>query len=361
MCELTDLELDERLSELERDLGPALRAVYRRGMVRADFARQVRLRVFTTGSTASWPRPALRVIHLRGWAALAAMLVGAVVAGGAVLANQPRPVRGSAADVLDQLQAEAFGAKIEGEGLCPGPGVPQSASGTLVIESRAPGAGPVTVTNASDLSERLAKALGVSGDRVRQAMIATVQADMATAPPEPISTIAQKLGKTPAEVFAAFFDPQSAGGERLIVSGSTASLIDGAAPRTEAVISLGGKPIKLSSARAEELSGPAQRLGVSPEQLLAAVKTAVPSTPPPPPRSEDEIIKRLAQQPWHEPGHRPRRDQAGARQWPILLRGTPAGAGAVAPHCGFCQPAGRRAGVSRLPLARPNWIALRFP
>jgi hypothetical protein len=253
---------------------------------------QVRARVFANGSIASSRRPALRVLHLRGWAALAAMLVGVVVVGGAVLANQARPV--SAADVLDQLQTEAFGAMIESEGPCPGPGAPHAASGTLVIESGAPGTGPVTATSANDVSDRLAKALGVSGDRLRQAMVATVQADMTTVPPEPISSIAQQLGKTPEEVCAAFFDPRAATGEHLIVSGSTTAVKDGAGPRTDTVVSLGGKPIDLKSAGADELSGPAQRLGVSPERLLAAVKGAFPSTPPPPPPGEDEIIRRLA-------------------------------------------------------------------
>jgi len=60
------------------------------------------------------------------------------------------------------------------------------------------------------------------------------------------------------------------------------------------VLNLGGKPIDLNSASPNELSDPAQRLSVSPERLLAAVRASVPSTPPPPPPSEDEIIKRLA-------------------------------------------------------------------
>ena len=292
MPELTDVELDARLSELERDLGPTLRAAYRGRVIRAGFAAQVRARVFTTGSAASRPRSARHIVHLRGWSALAATLVGVVVVAGAVFVNRPQPV--SAADVLDQLEAEAVGAMVDADGPCPGPGAPHAASGTLVIESGGPGAGPVTASNANNLSERLARALGVSGDRVRQAMLATVHADLASMPPEPMASIAQQLGKTPAEVCAAFFDPQQAADHHIVSRSTTEASPGHPAPHAETVLNLGGKPIDLNSASPDELSGPAQRLGVSPERLLAAVRASVPSTPPPPPPSEDEIIKRLA-------------------------------------------------------------------
>jgi hypothetical protein len=167
-----------------------------------------------------------------------------------------------------------------------------------MIQSGGPAAEPVTVSNSgnpNELSERLAKALGVSGERVRQAMVATVQADLVGTPPEPVSTIAQQLGKSPAEVCAALFDPRSAKDDRLIVSASTTK--SGGGPpgsNTEAVFNVGGKAIKLNSATADDVSGPAQRLGVRPERLLAAMRATLPSTPPPPPPGEDEIIKRLA-------------------------------------------------------------------
>jgi hypothetical protein len=296
MAELTDVELDERLSELEQDLGPTLRAAYRGSAIRAVFTAQARASVFSTESATGRRRPALRIVHLRSWAALAAMLVGILVVAGAVLANQPQPV--SAAAVLEQLEAEAYGAMVQGEGPCPGPGATGAAGGSLVIQTGGPGvgdSGPVTVsnTNANELSERLAKALGVSGDRVRQAMIATVRGDLAAAP-EPMSTIAQQLGKTPAEVCAAFFDGQVAGEVGLVVSSTSTTQGTGRpGPHTEARFNVGGKAIDLNSATADELSGPAHRLGVSPESLLAAVRAAVPSTPPPPP-GEAEIISRLA-------------------------------------------------------------------
>jgi hypothetical protein len=220
---------------------------------------------------------------------------------GAVFANRAQPV--SASDVLDQLQAEAYGAIANGP--CPGPDAPHATGGALVIEWRAsatrvgqgasPDAGPVTATNATDLSERLARALGVSGERVRQAMVATVRAGLPALPQEPIASIAQQLGKTPVEVCAAFLDPQSSAGDHLFVSELTAKVTsDRPAPHSEAVFGLGGKAIDLNSASADELSGPASRLGVSPERLLGALRAATPSTPPPPPPSEDEIITGLA-------------------------------------------------------------------
>jgi hypothetical protein len=298
MAELADVELDKRLSELERDLGPTLRAAYRGHPIRPGFTAQARAGVFTADSaTKNRPWPALRVIHGRLWAALAAMLVGVLVVAGAVFANQPQPV---SADILEKLEAEAYGAMVESEGPCPGPGAPQAAGGTLVVQSAGMGAGqggPVTVTStsANDLSERLAKELGVSGDRVRQAMLATVRTDMAAAPPEPMSAIAQQLGKTTAEVCAAFFDPHAAGDVGLVASVSSTKVSGGRpGPHTQAVFTIGGKAIDLNSTSASELSGPAQRLGVSPESMLAAVRAAVPSTPPPPPPGEDEIISRLA-------------------------------------------------------------------
>src|SRR5262245_50827390 len=238
MAEPVNVELDERLSELERDLGPTLRAAYR-GTLRPGFTAQARARVFTTESATSRRRPALRIVHLRGWAALAAMLVGGVVVAGAMFANQPQTA--SAADVLERLEAEAigaYGASVEGTGPCPGPGAPAAAAGSLVIQSAGPGAaanGPVTVSSTSgdDLSERLAKELGVSGDRVRQAMLVTVRGDLAAVPPDPISTIAQQLRKTPAEVCTAFFDQQAGAGGGLGVSGTTTVSTGRPGPQTE--------------------------------------------------------------------------------------------------------------------------------
>jgi hypothetical protein len=255
MSEPTNVDLEERLSGLERDLGPILRGVYRGNAMPPGFAARARARVFNAGSTTSAVRPALRINHPRAWATLAATLVGVLVLGGAVFAYRPQPV--SAADVLDQLQAEAIGAMAETGGPCPGPGAPHEAA-TLVIQAGAPDAGLVGITsssgNANDLSERLARALGVSGDRVRQAMIASLKTDLAAMPPEPMTAIAQRLGKTPAEVCAAFIDGQSPIGG-LVVNGSSTSRTSAGVPEphTQAVFSLGSRTIDSNSASADEL------------------------------------------------------------------------------------------------------------
>jgi hypothetical protein len=298
MSEPTDVELEDRLSELERDLGPTLRHVYRTNGVQPGFDAQATVRSVSSKLSASSPRrPPLRIIHPRAWATLAATLVGVLVVGGALLATRPQSV--NAADVLEQLQTEAYGAMVETAGPCPGPGGPHAAGGTLAIQTGGSDAGHVAMTNtsanANDLSEQLARALGVSGDRVRQAMIATVKADLAAVPPEPMTAIAQRLGKTPADVCAAFFDARASTGEHGVVAGFSSSVSTGRPEqRAEAALNLGGRVINLNSASAEELREPAQRLGISPEQLLAAVRAAFPSTPQPPPPSPDEIIQRLA-------------------------------------------------------------------
>jgi hypothetical protein len=290
MTELTDIELDRHLSTLERDLGPTLRAIYRNDTMRPGFAAQVRVSALNNGSAPTRSRPALRILRLRGWSALAASVVGVAVVVGVVLTNQARPV--SASDVLDQLQTEAVGALGEVTGQCPSQGEAHATGGALVVAAGGPSSGPVTATSPTDMSERLAKGLGVSGERLRQAMIATLHTDVAALPTDPITAIAQQLGKTPAEVCAAFLDPQARGDDRVVVSGSAFGAGDGR-PSTVASVNLGGKPINLSAAGADEVREPAQRLGVSAERLLAAIEAAMPPTPPPPP-SEDELINRLA-------------------------------------------------------------------
>jgi hypothetical protein len=301
MSDLTDVELDERLSELERDLGPALQAAYRSGAIGADSAARIRTRAFSSGAAPRPSRPWLRVVGHRAWTALAATLVGVVVVGGAVFANRPQPV--SAANVLDQLQAEAYGVMQDGGGPCPRPGDARTGVGAVMIQAPAPGsgkaagpgAGPVTAANANELSDKLASALGISGDRVRQAMVATVRADMGPMPPDPMASIARQLGKTPEEVCAAFFDPAQSGGDQQIVRETATSAGSGGQdPRTEAELRVAGKVIDLNNPTPEQLNAPAQRLSVTPEQLRAAIRASLPSTPPPPPPSEDQIIARLA-------------------------------------------------------------------
>jgi hypothetical protein len=286
MPEPTDVELDEQLLELERDVGPAVRAAYRRGAIRPGFAAQVRAGVLSAGAAAHHPRP-LRIAHSRGRAALAAGLVGMLVVSGAVFANQPRRV--SAAAVLEQLHAEAFEAIVQTDGPCPPSGAAHATGDALAFTPDGAGPGSLSITPSSGnvVSERLARAVGVSGDRVRQAMLATILPDFEAVPPEPIAAIARQLGKSPAEVCAAFGPPPSS-------ADHATTRVGGRSGRhTEVALALGGTVIHLNSARADELSDAAQRLGVSPEQLLAAVRAAVPPALPPPP-NEDELIRRLA-------------------------------------------------------------------
>ena len=121
-----------------------------------------------------------------------------------------------------------------------------------------------------------------------------------------MAAIAQQLGTSRDKVCAAFFDPSSGvnglalkktsgmaprvGADKVFVSSNSA----GAAATPPAIDT--SSVIDLSSATADQLSGPAKLLGVTPDQLLAAVRAAVSAMPAPPaPPSEDEIINRLAQ------------------------------------------------------------------
>ena len=188
-----------------------------------------------------------------------------------------------------------------------------------------PGSGPTTVTNANELSDKLAAALGISGDQVRAAMVATIRADLPAPPPDPMASIAQQLGMTREQVCAAFFEGEGAitgfsiGNTALSVAngkpGEPGPKLDGANPKNPIVVDTNGKHLgttdangkeglvvgpgnglNLNMATAEHLKVQAGKLGVSPERLLAAVKAAVPATPPPPTLpGPDELIKRFAQ------------------------------------------------------------------
>jgi hypothetical protein len=142
------------------------------------------------------------------------------------------------------------------------------------------------------LSDRLAEALGVSGDRFRQAMLQAIGADLpAGPPPDPIAGIAQQLGVSQQQVCAAFFTGQEAG-QTFSVSDSTRADRDGGNVQ---IVNLGGTQIDVGHVDATQLSAPAQRLGVSPDRLAAALRAALPSLPPPStPPSKDQIVSRLA-------------------------------------------------------------------
>lgn len=289
--DLSTRELDERLTELERELGPRLRSVYRGMPLRAGFAREL-----GNSLIAAKPPPALRIVSRTAWAALAATVVGAMVVGVAVFAYQPQTV--NASDVLGELQNEAIGLQA----FAPGPGCgaagAQKTTGGAVIAvqtgSASEPSGPVTVSNASDLSDRLGAALGVSGDRVREAMLATMKTSMPPMPADPMELIAKQLGVSTEQVCTAF----ASSGEPSPNVGFTVSAgkpgQDANGPVTAMGVN-GKSAINLDTVTADDLKEPAAKLGVSPERLVDAVKAAAPQKPLPAPPNPDELIHSLAQ------------------------------------------------------------------
>ena len=288
----SDLERDARLDQLERELGPRLRGAWQRHVPRPEFAAELRHTLLTAAEARTPIRPnRLRTIRSRAWAALAAVLVVGAVAGTALFAY--RPLTASADEqVLTQVQTEALGEFAAAPAGCQGAPGPDKLSG--------PPDPTQPDTNPTELSDKLAQALGVSGDRVRQAMLDTVRADMpASLPPDPMTAIAQQLGVSRDQVCSAFFDSKVIG----IGFGFGGVAAPGGLPT-------GGLPAKppatpappqgflnLSSATNEQLSGPAQRLGVTPDKLRAAIQAAIPNQPPalPKPPNPDETINRFAQ------------------------------------------------------------------
>jgi hypothetical protein len=230
--------------------------------------------------------------------AAAAVVVLGLSVSVALFANQPPSA--SAAEVLTQVEAEAVSVSGTSSATCQPPdGATQSSGGIIAIGS-GPGqpggpSGPISSANANQLSDKLAQALGVSGDQVRQAMRQTLSSEIPTnLPPDPMASIAQQLGVPAEQVCAAFLNPQSPG---LVISGSVPDgkyVTSGGKTDRGVVVGINGTPINLNTVTADQLSGPAQKLGVTPDRLLAAVKASIPSPPPAPP-SEDEIISRFAQ------------------------------------------------------------------
>jgi len=298
MPDLTNTELDERLADLERDLGPQLRGIYRTRVMRPSFSAEEWSRLITAAPTATRRRSQLRLVRQPVWAAAAAMLLGVVVVGGAVFANRPRPV---SAEVLDKLQAEAAVAV----GVSAGPGRPGTchdpahATGAIAIGAPgrgtggSPGAGqvPISNTSAADISDRLGKALGVSGDRVRDALITTMRPHLDSLPPEPMASVAQQLGLSRQQVCEAFASAPPSGHEQHVV---THAAPDDGRPHTAASLVVDGKAIDPSTVTADDVKVPAQRLGVSADRLASALRAAMPSTPPPAPPAEHEIVGGLA-------------------------------------------------------------------
>jgi len=246
-------------------------------------------------------------------AAATALVVAAVGLSAAAFLNRPQPV--SAAEVLDQVQTEAVQAATDsasaaGVAAC----APASASGPktavdgggMVFVANGDAAqapGPVTARAgaASELSDKLAQALGVSGDRVRQAMLEAIRPDLPAPPPDPIQAIAQQLGVSPQQVCAAFANPQTPGHTEVGMQVTRGANDGSQAPKGDAqrdavMLDLNGTRIDLNNLDTSQLSGPAQTLGVSPDRLAQALRAAVPAPAQLPAKpSEDELISRLAQ------------------------------------------------------------------
>jgi hypothetical protein len=170
------------------------------------------------------------------------------------------------------------------------------------------------------VSDRLAKALGVSGERVRDAMVATMRAELpGSLPPDPLAGIAKQLGMSREQVCMAF--AESGSPDLVITTGSTGNGESGAHQRM--MLNLNGAPdgkasppepglhidrfeegkctqfcaqdgLDLGTASTDQLSAAAKRLGVSPEKLQSAVRASLPTTTPPPPPSPDEIVRKFA-------------------------------------------------------------------
>jgi hypothetical protein len=171
---------------------------------------------------------------------------------------------GTGGPVGGQVQPGTMGGVIVGPGPAGFP-PPNGTPGVVFQYRTGPGPNggphqPGLPPNATDMSERLGQILGISGDRVREAMRQTIAADLP--PVDPLGRIATQLGVTRDQVQEAFGDPSCPG---MFV-------------------------IKLNASPAD-LSGPAAKLAVTPERLAAALAAAAPPMPP----SIDSTINRLAQ------------------------------------------------------------------
>lgn len=304
------VDFDE-LEALEREIGPTLRSGLRGRPMRSEFANALRdeLQALPASTPRANGRPRLWLLPGRAMAGLAAVIVVGLVSSVVLLASRPQPA--SAAEVLSQVQAEAVTmlSTSGGPACSETPANGAATGGVAFAVGHGPGDGPAGATGATvtdpvkgsptDLSDKLAQALGVSGDRVRDAMIATMRAEMpSTLPPDPFTIIAQQLGLPREQVCNAFMDGQSGvGGVGVHFQGAGAPAAQRQAKDDVRLDGADGKPeIDLNTATADQLKGPAQRLGVTPERLATAVHAAAASMPaPPPPPEEDQIISRFAQ------------------------------------------------------------------
>ncbi|MBV8714889.1 MAG: hypothetical protein JOZ65_07460 [Chloroflexi bacterium] len=293
--------LNTELETLEQDLGPSLREALQAQQLRPEFAASLRTELNQLPSRAR--RGHLRLVPRRAWAAIAAVVVvGLTASSAALFATRAQPASAAA---IEQLQSEAVTALSASGGPCAdkpadgtvGVAIAQTADGQPPSPGTVQVQGPQTLSS-TDLSDKLAEALGVSGAKVRQAMVDTMREEMpASLPPDPIDGIAQNLGVTRQQVCSAFFDGES-GGEPQVVGISARRAADGSDSNVTAFdqVHLGSIVFDPNTVTAQQLAAPAQRLGVSPDRLLAAVKASLPAkmAAPPTPPNKDEIINRFA-------------------------------------------------------------------
>jgi hypothetical protein len=291
-----DRDFDAHLNELERELEPVLKTLWHAPAPRPAFAARLRASVMTdarpspatllAGPRRRWPQ--------RAWGALAAALVGGLLVSSAALLYRPQPANAEA--VLDQLQTEAANGVALGVGGCAASmATAHATTGSMLFVGAGVGkSGPVSFSSASALSDKLATALGVSGDQVRQAMLETMQSlTLATAPPpDPMAGIAQQLGVPEAQVCEAFF---SSGAAQSIVIARGSGNAEYAANPAEGPD--GGPALNLSTATTDQLAGIAAKLGVSPERLQTAIKATVTKAATdklPTPPTQEQIVSTFA-------------------------------------------------------------------
>jgi hypothetical protein len=131
----------------------------------------------------------------------------------------------------------------------------------------------------------------VSGDRVREALAATMRPHVDALPPDPLASVAQQLELSQQQVCEAFAD----GSATTEGKGTVTHLTPGdGRPHTTTSFVAAGKAIDLSTLKAVDVTLPAQRLGVSADRLAGALRAAAPTTPPPAPPSEHEFVGSLA-------------------------------------------------------------------
>ncbi len=241
------------------------------------------------------PRSAgIRAVPRLAWGAAAAAVVVVAISGASLLAAA-RPQSATAAEILDRMQLEAQGgvmATSESSGACE------------------------PIMNPTDLTDRVGQLLGVSGERVRQAM--RIQTFRVAPPP---GAPAGALPAAGSDTFQIPVPPPSGGGlpaqGNVLYGVGEAVQQPGPLPDPMARLAerLGVSRERVQQAFADpscperimirfpgsvddpQYQRAAQQLGVTPRQLVDAVRATAPMPPPGgegAPVSPDQMIQRIA-------------------------------------------------------------------